>query len=95
MVAKAKLGKLHSTMLNEELVAASGAFIPLTQSLMNIHEFLPPDLYNLRRAVKDAAKKKGFSTFIRDGAVFIRKKKEDRAVCISSMADLKNFLAGS
>lgn len=95
VVAKVKLGKLHSSTLNEELVLASGASLPLPSSLINIYEFLPQDLYNFRRAVKDDAKKTAFSTFIQDGAIFIKKRKEHTGTRISSMADLKNFLTGS
>ncbi|XP_015120375.1 uncharacterized protein LOC107043393 [Diachasma alloeum] len=68
---------LHSSQLSAELVSASGARLPLQPSLININEFLPQDLHNLRRAVRTAAKERGFHTFIRNGAVFIKKKKED------------------
>lgn len=75
VLAKIKHRKLHSSALSEELALASGAILPLRSSLISINGFLPSDIYNLRRAVKDAAKKKGFSTFVHDGDIFIRRRK--------------------
>lgn len=95
VVAKIRHGKLHTASLNADLVVASGATLPLRESLININEFLPQDLYNLRCAVRDAARGKGYTTFVNDGSVFIKKKKTDVPTCITSMADLKNFLLGS
>lgn len=95
VIAKIRHGKLHTASLNADLVVASGVTLPLRESLINVNEFLPQDQYNLRLAVKEAARGKGYSTFVHDGSVFIKKKKADIPTRITSMADLKNFLLGS
>lgn len=95
IIAKARHRKLHSSQLSADLLRDVGTALPLQPVLININEFLPPDLHRLRAAVRDAAKRRGFSTFIRNGEVFIKKKKEDSGTRIASLEELENFLQGS
>lgn len=95
IVAKARYRKLHSSKLSAELVTQAGGTLPLQPSLININEFLPADLHKLRSLVIEAARKKGFTTYIRGGEIFVKRKKEDDPTRISTPEQLKNFLEGS
>lgn len=91
--AKIKRGKLHTSQLNRELLDKAHAPKPLPHSLININELLPSDIQHLKIAAWKAAKARGFSTFVRNGRVFIKLKKEAHAVRISSEEDLNRFLS--
>lgn len=78
VVAKARRRKLHSSELDVTQLREAGMVTPLRSAPIDVNEFLPSDIHNLRRTVRTAAKEKGYNTFIRDGEVFIRKRKEDR-----------------
>lgn len=95
MVAKARRRKLHVSELDAALLQEAGMTIPLRPALMDINKYLPPDIHYLRRSVRLAPKEKGYNSFVWDGDVSIRKKKEDRATRVTSVNELKNFLEGS
>ncbi|OXU28355.1 hypothetical protein TSAR_008312 [Trichomalopsis sarcophagae] len=90
--AKIKLRKLHIKQLSDELLRKARVPLSLPDSFININECLPPDVYHLRAATKNAAKKHSCTTFVRDGRIYIKLRKEDRAVRITSEDDLQNFL---
>ena len=83
---------MHTSMLSAELLAQANASHPLPPSLINVNEWLLPDIYQLRLSARIEAKKKGFVTFVIQGKIYIKKKKEDRATLISSAEELKSFL---
>uniref|UniRef100_A0A6V7LC95 Uncharacterized protein n=1 Tax=Bracon brevicornis TaxID=1563983 RepID=A0A6V7LC95_9HYME len=93
VVVKARHRKLHSSALNVDHLKKARMPLTLPSFLVGIHEFLPSDLYNLRRMVRDESKKRGFTTFIKEGQVYVKKKKEDIATLISTPEDLKNYLS--
>ena len=90
--AKIKIGKMHTSMLSAELLTQANASHSLPPSLINVNEWLPPDIYQLCLSAPIEAKKKGFVTFVSHGKIYIKKKKEDRATLISSAEELKSFL---
>ena len=79
-------------MLSAELLAQANASHPLAPSLINVNEWLPLDIHQHRLSARIEAKKEGFVTFVSHGKIYIKKKKEDRAMLISSAEDLKSFL---
>ena len=91
--AKIKMGKLHSSQLSVDLFQLAKVTTPLQPSFININEFLPPELHQLRLQARTEAKKKGFITYVRRGRLYIKKKKEDQSTIISSIEELNIFLA--
>ena len=90
--AKIKMGKLHSSQLSVELLELAKVTAPLPTSLMNINEWLPAELHQLRSLAWTQAKKKGFISYVRSGRIYIKKKKEDQATVIASIEELNNLL---
>ena len=91
--AKIKMGKMHTSQLSTDLLVQANANPPLPHSLININELLPTELYRLRISARAEAKKRGFVTYVRNGKIYIKKKKEDHAIIISTVEELKPFLA--
>ena len=83
---------MDTSQLCTELLTQANASPPLPPSLININEWLPPDVHRLRMSVRNEAKKKGFVTFVSHGKIYIKKKKEDHAKLISSAEELESFL---
>ena len=84
--AKIKMEKMHKFQLCADWLAQANASPPLPHSLININELLPTDLHCLRISARTEAKKKGFITYVRQGIIYIKKKKEDHATLISTAA---------
>ena len=90
--AKIKMGKVHTSQLCTELLTQANSSPPLPPSLININEWLLPNVHHLRISARIDAKKRGFVTFVSHGNIYIKKKKEDCATLISSAEELKSFL---
>lgn len=92
--AKINRKKLHTTQLDSNLIVAAGIKSKIAPSLINVNEFLPREIYQLKLRVHSKAKDKqyNFVYFIRNGCIYARKKKEDTPVIISSDNDLQDFL---
>lgn len=86
--AQISLRRLHTRQLSVDLLRNARAPLPLPNSYININEMLPTDIHRLRVATRAAAKYLGFTTFVRDGRVYIKLGKEARAVQITSHEDL-------
>ena len=86
------MGKMHTSMLSAELLAQANASQSLPPSLINVNEWLPPDIHQLRLSARIEAKKKGFVTFVSHGKIYIKKKGEDRATLISSARESRLYL---
>ena len=56
-------------MLSAELLAQANASHSLPPSLINVNEWLPPDINQLRLSARIEAKKKGFVSFVRHGKI--------------------------
>uniref|UniRef100_A0A6V7KQT9 Uncharacterized protein n=1 Tax=Bracon brevicornis TaxID=1563983 RepID=A0A6V7KQT9_9HYME len=93
--AKLKHRKLHTSELDVALVHEAGLMSPLPAALININGMLPPELYKLRRLAIEECKRLKYTTFIRDGGVYVKKRKEDNPTKISCITELKNFCEGS
>ena len=65
--------KMHTLKLSAELLAQANASHPLPPSLININEWLPPDIHQLRFSARIEAKKKGFVIFVSHGKIYIKK----------------------
>ncbi|OXU17173.1 hypothetical protein TSAR_003663 [Trichomalopsis sarcophagae] len=89
--AKIKMRKLHTTQLFSELLHKARVALPLPDLFINFNEWLPSDVLRLRTTVREAAREHGCTTIVRDGRIYIKLKKEDRAVKIALEEDLKNF----
>ena len=76
--AKIKMGKVHTSQLCTELLTQANASPPLSPSVININEWLPPNVHHLHISAGIEAKKRGFVTFVSHGNIYIKKKKEDR-----------------
>ncbi|OXU21472.1 hypothetical protein TSAR_007547 [Trichomalopsis sarcophagae] len=90
--SKIKMRKQHTTQLSSELLHKARVALKLPDSFINFNEWLPSDVLRLRTTVGEAAREHGCTTFVRDGRIYIKLKKEDRAVKIASDKDLKDFL---
>lgn len=86
------------TFSTQEIPAASlpeaGVTVPLPPSRITIYEFLPQEIFKFHCTVRDRARrrKSGFVAFTRGSQIFVRRKKEDRAVPINTIAELDHFL---
>lgn len=91
MQAKLKFGKLHTSQLKLSADMDSSQLIP---SLININEFLPKEIFNLNRVVRQRARQpdSGFTSFVRGGVIYVRRKKGDAATPINTTDDLERFL---
>ena len=91
---KIKLRKLHTSQINSELITAAGLRGQLSHTLININEYLPRDLHQLKMRVVAKARDKryGFQAFVRNGCIFVRGKNEDKSIIINSQEDLAAFL---
>uniref|UniRef100_A0A6V7KUY5 Uncharacterized protein n=1 Tax=Bracon brevicornis TaxID=1563983 RepID=A0A6V7KUY5_9HYME len=92
---KRKIGKLHSSKLDAGLLAESGLTSPLPSTLINIFEMLSSETFELRNAAIVECGCRNFSTFVRDGSVYVKKRKEDTPMLITSIEHLKNYCEGS
>ena len=84
---------MHTPQLSTDLLAQANATPLLPHSLININELLPSELYRLRISARTEAKKRGFVTYVRNGKIYIKKKKEDHVTVISTDEELKSFFA--
>ena len=68
--------------------------LPSTPSAININEYMPKELYDIRRHVYTASKdkKNNFITFMREGCIYVRFKDEKASSPIYSSEHLKTFL---
>ena len=94
LIAKIKLRKLHSTQIRTDLITAAGPREQLRPAFININEYSPRNLHKLKMLAVAKAKDKryGYTTFVRNGCVFLRNKKGDITTSIYTEDDLNNFL---
>lgn len=94
MKSKLKYGKLHTEALTPRLPEGIEPE-QLSPGLININEFLPSATYKLHSLVRRKAKEpgSGFVTFIRNGQIYVRRKKGEAAVLIVTAEDLDHFLS--
>jgi len=92
--SKIQLGKLHTTAITPNLPTGIEP-TSISPALININEFLPRKIFNLRRTVYQKAQlpNSGFVTFVRNGSIYVRRKKGDVPTIITSEQDLDRFLA--
>ena len=92
MNAKIKMGKMLTSQLCTELLTQANASPSLPPSLININEWLSPDVHHLRISARMKAKKRGFVIFVNHGKIYIKRKKENHATLIFSAEELESFL---
>lgn len=90
-------GKIVTTQIPSELAEEAGLIIiPSDSQTININEFLPKNVFTLKRLAykksRDKRFKNKFTVFMRDGCIFVRRKNSDVSVPITSTSDLDNFL---
>lgn len=93
MQKKLRIGKFHTSAL--ATVLPEGVDIgEITPGLLNINAFLPRVTFDFHREIRVRSRQpnSGFVTFVRDGKIFVRRKKGNVPTRILSMADLDNFL---
>lgn len=90
---KIKMGKLHTSAL-ASVLPDDVDFSSIKPDHINVNEFLPKDVFKLRQEVYIASRRpnSGFVSFVRDGNIYVRRKRGDIATVINSMADLNRFL---
>lgn len=91
--SKAALGKLHTSACEPHLPSGldKQSILP---NHVNIHEFLPGPVFWLHNLVRRKAKESsvGFVHFIKNSKIYVRRKKGQPSIWISTEADLDNFL---
>lgn len=96
MSAKIRKGKLTNAMIPDDKLQAAGMVIPAgkSQTAININQFLTKDMYDLKRLVYKKSRVKGqkFITFMKEGCIYVRAKKDAVSVPIHSPEDLDAFL---
>ena len=90
---KSKLRKLHTSQISADLFAVAGLGGPLQPSLININEYLPRNVHQHKMCdvAKGRDKQRGFQAFMRNGCIFVRRKKEDTPIPINT-EDVNAFL---
>ena len=90
---KARRGKLHTADLHSNLPPGLDQS-KLLPGLININEFLPGEIFKLHRMVRQKAKQpgSGFTTYVRGGQIYVRRKKGEVGTVITSISDLDRFL---
>lgn len=90
---KVEHGKLHTSQIVSNLPSTIEPDL-IVPNLINVNEFLPREVFNLHRVVRQRAKEpeSGFIVFVRDGNLYARKKRGNAVSLISSIEDLDNFL---
>ena len=91
--AKVRFGKLHTSQILPAPTCEATHSL-LAQGLVNINEYLPRETFVLHRLVRQKARApdSGFISFIRNGQIYVRRKKGDMSVPIMSPSDLDHFL---
>lgn len=91
MQDKLKLGKLHTSALTLPTTTPNE---PAAPSLININEYLPGPIYRLHILVRQKARQpdSGFTCYVRDGQIFVRRRRSTSSVVINSPGDLDRFL---
>ena len=94
IAAKIIKKKLTTDQLSAELVEAANVTLPSSPSAININEYMPKKLYDLRRQVYKASKvkKNNFIMFMREGCIYVRFKNEKTSSPIYSAEDFEAFL---
>uniref|UniRef100_A0A6V7LRN2 PHD-type domain-containing protein n=1 Tax=Bracon brevicornis TaxID=1563983 RepID=A0A6V7LRN2_9HYME len=92
--AKRKVGKLHTNALDPTVLMEAGLTTPLMPTLININEMLPPEIHQLRNAAFIECRGRNYISFVQDGSVYVKKKKEDTPTLITSVEQLNNFCEG-
>lgn len=90
---KAKFGKLHTSSLVAKLPTGLDAN-SITPNLININEFLPREIFELHHLVrlKSRLPNSGFTSYVRNGQIYVRRKKGDNGTLINTEDDLNRFL---
>lgn len=94
MRSKVKMGKLHTSDVLPNLPMEITAD-QIGPGLININEFLPAATHRLHNLVRYKARQpdSGFVVFVRNGQIYVRRKKGDVPTPISRKEDLDHFLS--
>ena len=95
IAAKIGMKKLTTAQLLPGLVQAAKLSLPPSSLAINMNEYMPKELYDVRRQVYKASKEKknNFITFVREGCIYVRFKNQTTSSPIYSSENLEAILA--
>ena len=94
IAAKISMKKFTTAQLLPDRMQATKMSLPSTPSAININEYMPKEVYDIRRHVYKTSKdkKNNFITFMHEGCIYVRFKNEKPSSPIYSSEDLETFL---